>query len=223
MTWDAGSWLPLLGLGGVVAVDGASFGQFMISRPLIAATLAGWVAGDPAAGAMVGVLLEAFDLSVLPVGAARYPEGGPSAVVAGAAFAASPQETPALLAAVLFFVAWEWIGGRSVRLLRQLNGRLLTSETRPIRAPGVLELRQLAGILFDFGRGVLLVALGLALLGALLPLSVRFWGIGGQVSQWVATGVLTALLAGTLHLFSGRGRWFATGAMLGLLLLLARS
>ena len=35
--------------------------------------LAGAVVGRPMAGAMIGVVLEAFHLSVLPVGAARFP------------------------------------------------------------------------------------------------------------------------------------------------------
>ena len=38
-------WLSLLG--GWVATDSTSFAQFMVSRPLVAASLAGWIVGDP--------------------------------------------------------------------------------------------------------------------------------------------------------------------------------
>ena len=63
--------LVLALLGGVLALDGTSLGQFMVSRPLVACVLAGLVAGDPAAGAMAGLVLEALHIAVLPVGAAR--------------------------------------------------------------------------------------------------------------------------------------------------------
>ncbi|HZG42780.1 MAG TPA: PTS sugar transporter subunit IIC, partial [Longimicrobium sp.] len=70
--------LLLLGvLGGVLALDATSFGQFMLSRPLIAAVLAGIATGSAQAGIVIGVLLEALQLAVLPVGAARYPEAAP--------------------------------------------------------------------------------------------------------------------------------------------------
>src|SRR5690606_39516372 len=88
-------WLLLLG--GWMAVDGTSVGQFMVSRPLVAASLAGWIVGDPAAGLTVGVILELFHLAVLPVGAARYPEGGPAAVVAGSLYGAASAVPGALL------------------------------------------------------------------------------------------------------------------------------
>ncbi|MED5200176.1 MAG: hypothetical protein VYB51_10255 [Gemmatimonadota bacterium] len=37
-------------LGGLLALDATSVGQFMISRPLVAGTLAGWWLGDPGVG-----------------------------------------------------------------------------------------------------------------------------------------------------------------------------
>src|SRR3954471_14228937 len=98
-------------LGGLLALDGTSVGQVMVSRPLVAASLGGLVVGHPAAGMAIGVVLEALHLAVLPVGASRYPEGGPAAAVAGAAYAAYAPAgggSAALLAAVLFALAMEW-------------------------------------------------------------------------------------------------------------------
>ncbi|HET7464464.1 MAG TPA: PTS sugar transporter subunit IIC, partial [Longimicrobium sp.] len=60
-------------IGGLVALDGTSVGQFMVSRPFIAAALGGLAVGRPAEGVAAGVVLEARHLAVLPVGAARYP------------------------------------------------------------------------------------------------------------------------------------------------------
>ena len=52
--------LPLVLLGGVLALDATSVGQFMFSRPLVAGALAGWVVGDAALGLSVGVVLELY-------------------------------------------------------------------------------------------------------------------------------------------------------------------
>ncbi len=59
-----GDTIPLMNilllslLGGVLAVDGTSVGQFMVSRPLVAGVLAGWLLGDPMSGLWVGGILE---------------------------------------------------------------------------------------------------------------------------------------------------------------------
>jgi mannose/fructose/N-acetylgalactosamine-specific phosphotransferase system component IIC len=76
--------LALLGLGAWVALDAVAVGQFMVSRPLVAATLAGALAGEVWMGALVGAILELLHLAHIPAGGARLPEPGPGAVVAGA-------------------------------------------------------------------------------------------------------------------------------------------
>ena len=77
--------LSLALLGGLLALDATSVGQFMISRPLVAGTLAGWWLGDPAVGLEVGAILELFHLAGVPAGGSRVPESGPATVVAAAA------------------------------------------------------------------------------------------------------------------------------------------
>src|SRR5436190_22026251 len=74
--------LPLLLWGTLVGLDLVSVPQAMISRPLVAGTVAGWLAGDVQAGLRIGVLFELFALDVLPVGAVRYPDYGPATIAA---------------------------------------------------------------------------------------------------------------------------------------------
>ena len=69
-------------LGGLLALDGTSFGQFMFSRPLVAGVLTGWIMGDPVTGLLIGGLLEVYFISIFPVGGAEFPEGGPPTLVA---------------------------------------------------------------------------------------------------------------------------------------------
>jgi mannose/fructose/N-acetylgalactosamine-specific phosphotransferase system component IIC len=220
--FDPSTWLFLTLLGGWVAADSTGAGQIMVSRPLVAATLAGWVAGSPEAGLLVGVVLEAFHLTVLPVGAARYPEGGPPAVVAGGVFAVSDQHPGTLLAVVLFFLVWELVSGASVRGLRQVNSRLMHAGDVGIDSEVELERRHLLAVVLDFGRGLVLVLLGLILLLLFLSVLSQVARPDAGASSVAVRFALIAMIAGAFRLFGGRTRFFAAGAAAGLLFVLVR-
>ena len=81
--------LALLLWGTLVGLDLVSVPQIMIARPLVAGAGAGLILGDLETGLRLGVLFELFQLDILPVGAARYPEYGPATVAAVSAPAAS--------------------------------------------------------------------------------------------------------------------------------------
>ena len=84
-------------LGAVLGLDVVSLPQAMISRPLVAATLAGALGGNAMAGLLVGAVLELVALETLPFGASRYPEWGSAAVVGGALMAQAPEATAGAL------------------------------------------------------------------------------------------------------------------------------
>lgn len=217
----SGTAALLLLLGGLVALDGTSTGQFMISRPLIAASLAGWIVGAPMQGAWIGLLLEALHLSVLPVGAARYPEAGPAAVAAGAVYASGPPAPSVLLTVVLFALGWEWVSGYSVRLLRNVNGRFLAvAESVTELEPARLVRLHLAGIVLDFTRGLLLVGAGIGIAALAVGIALDFWTAGERIPQLLIAGALVTALAGASGLFGGRRRraLFVLGVAAGLAL-----
>jgi PTS system mannose-specific IIC component len=220
MSLSAGELLMLVLFGGVVAIDGTSFGQFMISRPLVAATLAGALVGNPIHGALIGGILEAFHLSVLPVGAAKYPEGGPAAVVGGAIYATSDLAASTLLLTLVIVLGLEWLGGESVRILRQANVRLIRAGNPVDMTPESLERRHFAAIGIDFARGMVLVLAGILGLSALLDALRPLWGLGEQVPQILLSAVVAGLLASTFRSLGGR-RWMAAaGVGAGLLFVL---
>ena len=68
--------LPIALLGAVLGMDVVTFPQAMISRPIVAATLAGAFIGNAPAGLVMGAVLELLALEMLPFGASRYPEWG---------------------------------------------------------------------------------------------------------------------------------------------------
>lgn len=211
----------LLLLGAIVTVDGTSVGQFMISRPIVAATLAGWLAGSPELGIIVGVILEAYHLSVVPFGASRYPEPGAPAVVGGAIYAASGGGVGTLVTVLLFVLVWEWVCGMSVGPLRRVNMRIRPDAARHTLTPELIRGRHLSGIALDALRGVLLTGSGMVLLWLLLAAPRPMWGAAEWVA-WLALGATaTASLAATVRLFGLRRlRFFLSGAVAGLLALL---
>src|SRR5579864_1369574 len=93
--------LPIALLGGVLGLDVVSFPQAMISRPIVAATLAGALVGQPPSGLLLGAALELIALETLPFGASRYPEWGSASVVGGAIFADYPSHPAGALAVSL--------------------------------------------------------------------------------------------------------------------------
>lgn len=206
-------------IGGLVALDATSVGQFMISRPFVAAALGGLVVGRPAQGIVAGVVLEALHLAVLPVGAAKYPEGGPPALAAGAVYAANfppVAQGATLLVAVLVALALEMVGGRTVEAMRQVNVRFAGAPADGL-TPGQLARRHLAPVAIDFARGALLTLAAVLLLGWLLR-AIDFAGFPEVAIGSILRLSVVAGLASALRLF-GRAHWplFAAGAAAGVL------
>lgn len=220
----ATSWLILVALGGILAVDSVSWPQIMVSRPLVSATVGGWVVGDPSAGFLVGALLELMSLRHPPFGAARYPDTGPAGLVAGCAYAAVGVDSlGSLVAAILAGWAVGWIGAVSVQLRRRGNERLLSPESELAARPELLEKRHKTAVRLDILRGALLTA------GFLVPAIIAAaWVVdqpaSGLATIWGAAMLVTALAAaagagGRTSSF-GVGGWpllFAGAALGGLI------
>lgn len=222
------NWLPLALLGGVVGVDATSLAQTMLSRPFIAATLTGLLAGRPEEGAVLGAILELFALVILPVGAARYPESGTAAVAAtGAYMSATTVMSPAvMLLAVLFSLVWERIAGWSVVLDRRFNEQFVAlASTRSGRPDRQLERRHAEAIVADFLRASVVTLAGW-LLGMIALRSVaQLWSMNASVAPAILSIGVACMAAAALPLFGGlRARRVAlfVGMLCGLLTLVLR-
>ena len=159
--------VPLALLGGLLGLDVVSFPQAMISRPLVAATLAGALIGDATSGILVGAALELIALETLPFGASRYPEWGSASVVGGAIFASHPTHPPgSMVLAVIAALATTWIGGWTMVKLRRRNALWATARQSALDAGsrGAVVSLQLRGMTADFARGAVLTAIAYAAL-----------------------------------------------------------
>jgi len=157
---DPGTLALLLLLGTWAALDGTALAQFMISRPLVSGTLAGWILGDPATGLIVGGTLEAAHLGELPAGGTRLPEPGPAAVPAVAA-AVQLGGVGGIAAGLALGAGWSLLGGATVIGQRRLNGRMTLGIEEEGAAARTVALRHWGCIALDALRGCLVTGAGL--------------------------------------------------------------
>jgi mannose/fructose/N-acetylgalactosamine-specific phosphotransferase system component IIC len=191
--------IPIAMLGGVLGLDVVSFPQAMISRPIVAATLGGALAGDAVSGLLIGAVLELIALDTLPLGASRYPEWGSASVAGGALFAAhASQPSGAMAVAVLGTLAAAWIGGWTMVKLRGLNARWARQRREQLAAgsrDAVIGL-QLLGLTADLARGAVFTALAYAILAPTVRAAIGVWGIDARLSRAVVVGAAITVAAG---------------------------
>jgi len=219
---SAGVVAVLLGWGVMAGIDLVSVLQVMVARPLVSATVAGVILGEPASGVLVGMLLELYALEVLPVGGARYPDYGPAAVAATVAAAGGGMEMLGVGALVGLLVAYA--GEGSILALRRWNTRQVHAVAAPLDAGDfrVIQSVQLAGIARDAFRALLLTAAGLA-----LALAARRWPPVSARAGLLLTAVLAGIGLGTAilngkRLVQGRSglAWLGAGVLGGVAWLL---
>jgi PTS system mannose-specific IIC component len=188
--------VPLSVLGAVLGLDVVSFPQAMISRPIVAATLAGTLIGQPGRGLAMGVALEFFALESMPFGASRYPEWGSAAVVGGVLFAQTPDGTAAGMTVAAFAaLVTASIGSTSMLLLRRWNAYWARhQQARIARGSGnAVVALQLAGMTADLVRGGLLTFVALACFTPLHRAIVGTFTMSPTVSRAVVVSVALAV------------------------------
>jgi mannose/fructose/N-acetylgalactosamine-specific phosphotransferase system component IIC len=190
--------LPIALLGGLLGLDVVSFPQAMISRPLVAATIAGAFIGHPESGLLIGVVLELIALDTLPFGASRYPEWGSAGVVGGSLFAAQPPGMPgALPASILAALLTASISGWSMVVLRRIIASRLARARDRIEdgSRSALMSLHLSGMSLDILRGALVTITAMLVFAPLVRAIVAIWGSESAMSRAVVV-VIAAIVAG---------------------------
>lgn len=214
--------IALLIWGMIVGVDLVSGPQAMLARPIVTATVAGWILGDVEAGLRVGVVMEFFALDVLPVGAVRYPDFGPATVATVTAAAGAPWEL-SLGVNVAMGLLLALLGGWSMQWLRHANARAIQARSAALSAgeQRAIRLLQYGGLARDALRSAVLTTIGLvaATLIRTFVHPPRETAVGLTL---VVLGAALASIAGGALRAAGRGpalRWLAAGFALGLVLM----
>lgn len=163
--FDMHIFLAVLGtaaVGGFIGLDRTAFGQFMISQPIVAGPLVGWMLGDPAAGFVTGAALELIWVLDMPVGT-FVPANATIAAVSATAVAvlASPGKAslPVIGASVLLTTVLAPVTMKVDGLIRKWNARL-TERARADWGPDAgrrLARFHLAGLLVFFLKSFILL------------------------------------------------------------------
>ncbi|MDX9709473.1 MAG: PTS sugar transporter subunit IIC [Trichloromonas sp.] len=194
----------------LVGLDRTAVLQLLISRPIVAAPLTGWVLGDFPLGLQAGTLLELLWLGRLPVGAAIPPDdtqiavGGTAlALVMGAQ--AGAEGLPMLLLCLLVALPLGKCGQIFDHLARKGNGRLLIRAEQELtwQRPAAATRFHLLGLGF-FALASLGTYLGIILSGSLLLpwLAPYLLAKVGDAAPWLALAfplVGTAVFLGALR------------------------
>lgn len=190
--------LPIVLLGAVLGLDVVSFPQAMISRPIVAATAAGALIGQPDRGLLIGVVLELIALDTLPFGASRYPEWGSAGAVGGALYASQPTGMyGALPAAMLAALLTASISGWSMVVLRRGIADKLTRSRDRIEdgSRAALMSLHLTGMSLDLLRAAAVTLVGMLVFSPLVRAIVAIWGTQPAMSRAVVV-VAAAIVAG---------------------------
>ncbi len=161
-------------LGSFCALDRTAFLQMMLSRPLVAATFAGMLAGNWEIGLLLGAALELCFLSEMPVGTMIPTDDTLLALAAGGAAAALsvlPQAAGRLptlaLVVLLSTLPWAaftrkvdgWVRVRNAQLIDEVETALLAGHTLDDGERKVAVNFHLHGLLNFYGAAAAAVAL----------------------------------------------------------------
>lgn len=193
--------LPVVMLGAICGLDVVSFPQAMISRPIVASTLAGALLGNSSGGLLVGAVLELIALETLPFGASRYPEWGSASVVGGAVMGPFSLAQPgALPAAVLAALLTASISGSSMVLHRRIIAKFARRRRDRIEAgsgDAVLGV-QLFGLTNDLLRGALVTLFAFLVFQFIVPALVSIWHSSPVYSPAVVVALAAIVAASAL-------------------------
>jgi PTS system mannose-specific IIC component len=220
--------LPIALLGAFLGMDVVTFPQAMISRPIVASTVAGAFIGNAPAGLIMGAVLELLALEMLPFGASRYPEWGSASVVGGALYASEPGDPAgALAASLLAALMTAMLSGKSMVWLRRLNASRATRYRADLDrgSSSAVTGLQLFGLTSDLIRGFLVTFAAMLVFSLLIPAIVGTWGTDPRYSRAAVVVMVAAVSAGAMwKIFHGVPRarvLFLTGLVLGAAILVS--
>jgi len=189
-------------LGGALSLEATAVLQMMLSQPLVAASIAGALVGNPGLGLAVGVTLQLVWMGALPVGAAPFPDGavaGVAGVGAGVILGASGVSGGlALAGAVVIGLCAGAAGQRVTSGVRRLNVRysMLAWARADAGDPRGVTAAVVLGLVTRFAAAALLAAAALTVSFLLRPLaSVEARG-AFPTALWAAPIAVAAIATG---------------------------
>jgi mannose/fructose/N-acetylgalactosamine-specific phosphotransferase system component IIC len=221
--------LPIAMLGALLGLDVVTFPQAMISRPIVAATVAGAFIGNPAAGLTIGAMMELIALGMLPFGASKYPEWGSASVVGGVLYASHIGDPAgALPASLLAALITAVVSGWSMVRLRRMNAARAASQRRALDAGSSSAIvgLQVFGLTADFFRGGAVTLAAMLAFRPLINVVVSVWHSDPLYSRAIVVTIAASAAAGAIwkifHSVARARILFLAGLVAGVTLLVTR-
>lgn len=173
------TYLILLILAGMVAMDTTSGPQIFISEPIVSCSILGLLFGKPETGLIIGIFFQLFWLGYLPLGAVRLTDSNMAAFISSASLFTAAEIfgftdrilVAGIIPALLFGIAAGFVGLHLTTAVRQRNGRQSEIFLSRLEKDSIQSVSgwHMAGIGLSFLRGFLmaliLVPLGAAVCG----------------------------------------------------------
>ncbi|MEW5802076.1 MAG: PTS sugar transporter subunit IIC [bacterium] len=125
-------------IGGLINLDDVPLIQTMVSQPIVAAPLIGWIFGDVITGLVIGAFLELLVVYLLPIGCAIPLDGSLAAIIATGICilvgeSSFPGHREALISlAIALSLPFSALAQKGSVVVRKLNGRISDHAQRAV-------------------------------------------------------------------------------------------
>lgn len=208
---------------GAISIDRAAFGQFQLSRPMVAAPILGLLMGCPTEGVIIGLLFELLFLDSLPVGSFVPLEPLFPALLSVVLIGTGQIPPQALPIALLLSLPSVLADRYADRRWRRSNKKIFDRAQVYVRL-GRVDLAQIQMGLAILHSGFFHFLAFLFSCAVLVPLgglvAGKTVGFSGLLLATALAPFLTGLAALSSNRLRKKGGWigFATGLFFGLLL-----
>ncbi len=216
--------LILCFVGAILMLDNAAAFQILVSQPLFASPILGWIGGDATLGFQLGFLLQLIWLSNMPIGAAVVPEGNFGSIAAVILALRLVKNFPQLeyfiiFVVILYGLLGSYVGAKTVTFIRHWNQQYLQrlllklKQNNPVQLGWVIFVSLVFNVVVVFVVFIVMTVImekGLGLLFPYMPEEINRIGHHAQIA------IIGAGLGLTLTLF--KGKRYRTLYLIGVLL-----
>jgi len=216
-------------IGAFVAADTTVAGQFMISQPIVSATVAGLLLGHPETGIFIGCIMQLLWLKLVPAGGSLYLNGNLGSLTAISTYgivvhdSGIPEKTLVFIV-MIYGIASSYIYGYFTLIHRKINHMLLPNLLYSVKNGRIarFQIMYMSGVLYTAVGGALVTILFAAAGNALFRIVPA--EIYECINPYAAYGIYALYGIGIGTVFSmvwDRRGWYypLIGAGAGLILL----
>ena len=166
--------IPLCMIGALISLDTVAVFQILISQPIVACTLIGWLSNDPMTGIYIGLMMQLIWISTLPVGAVTFPDGNLGAIVASIIATNTVDIIPeykslVILFSIIFGLLMSFIGAHALNTVRTGNVYILNRLLDSVEALKLNQVGKAIGWSLAVNFVILFI---LTLVSALIGISI---------------------------------------------------